>query len=155
SEFFLHDDSFLTRGKPTADANLKRDFENALNQTQQLSDRALASDPNNRNALFAGLMQHGLHADYLALVEKRYVASLTETKVGRALGERLIQLDPNYCDAYLAIGVENYLLSLKPAPLRLLLRVGGAQTDRDRGIENLNVTADRGHYLRPYARVLL
>ena len=44
-------------------------------------------------------------------------------------------------DAY--IGVENYLLSLKPAPLRWFLRLDGAQTDKQRGIENLNATAER------------
>jgi hypothetical protein len=39
--------------------------------------------------------------------------------------------------------------------MRWLLRVGGAQTDKDRGIENLKLTAEKGHYLLPYARVLL
>ena len=33
--------------------------------------------------------------------------------------------------------------------------MGGAQTDRDRGIENLRLTAEKGNYLSPYARLLL
>jgi hypothetical protein len=55
----------------------------------------------------------------------------------------------------LAIGVENYLLSLKPAPVRWLLRLGGAQTDKDVGIVNLRLTAAKGRYLKPYAQLLL
>ena len=35
------------------------------------------------------------------------------------------------------------------------MRMGGAETDKDRGIQNLTLTAQRGHLLMPYARVLL
>ena len=155
SEFFLHDDLFTNRKKPAADPQLKLKFDASLDQAQQLADRALRQDPQNQNAQFSALLRLGLHSDYLALIEKRYLASLSEVKSGRAIAEKLIAANPNYADAYLAIGVENYLLSLKPAPLRWLLRAGGAETDRDRGIENLSLTAERGHYLLPYARVLL
>src|SRR5271163_3541054 len=155
SEFFLHDDAFANRKKPVADAGLKVKFDAALGQAEQLANRALQQDPQNQNAQFSALLRLGLHSDYLALIEKRYLASLSEVKSGRAIAEKLIAANPNYADAYLAIGVENYLLSLKPAPLRWLLRAGGAETDRERGIQNLELTAERGHYLLPYARVLL
>jgi hypothetical protein len=154
-EFFMHDDTFLNRAKPAADARLKQSFEDDLARTQKLADAILARDPGNQNAQFATLMRLGLHSDYLAMIEKRYVASLTEVKAGRVIAEKLIAADPGYSDAYLAIGVENYLLSLKSAPLRFLLRVGGAQTDKDRGIRDLSQTAEHGHYLLPYAKVLL
>jgi len=117
SEFFLHDDLFVNRKKLTADPALKVKFDSALAQSQQLSDRTLQRDPENQDAQFSTLLRLGLHSDYLALIEKRYLASLNEVKTGRAIAEKLIAANPNYCDAYLAIGVENYLLSLKPAPL--------------------------------------
>lgn len=155
SEFFLHDDAFTNRKKPVADPALKAKFDAALDHAQQLAEKSLQRDPENQNAQFSTVLRLGLHSDYLALIEKRYLASLNEVKTGRAMAEKLIAANPNYCDAYLAIGVENYLLSLKPAPLRWLLRAGGAETDKDRGIQNLSLTAERGHYLLPYARVLL
>jgi hypothetical protein len=58
-------------------------------------------------------------------------------------------------DAWIAIGLENYLLSLKPAPLRWVLQMTGSQASREMGIEKLRITAERGHYLLPYARLLL
>ena len=36
-----------------------------------------------------------------------------------------------------------------------VLRLGGAQTDKRIGIERLRITADKGRYLLPYARLLL
>ena len=47
------------------------------------------------------------------------------------------------------------MLSLKPLPIRWLLRLGGAQTDRQAGIDRLRITAEKGHYLLPFARLLL
>lgn len=155
SEFFMHDDAFLNRAKPAPDPQVKREFDADLARAQKLADAALARDPHDQNAEFATLLRLGLRSDYLALIEKRYIASLSDVKASRAMAEKLIAADPNYADAYLAVGVENYLLSLKPAPLRWVLRLGGAETDRDRGIRDLKLTAQRGHYLAPYARVLL
>ena len=155
SEFFLHDDQFLNRGRPAADLKLKQTFDSALAQGQALADRALAKDPRDQNAQFATLMRLGLRSDYLALIEKRYIASLSDVKLSRGMAEKLLAENPGFGDAYLAIGVENYLLSLKPAPLRWFLRLDGAQTDKQRGIENLNATAQHGRYLQPYARILL
>jgi len=155
SEFFLHDDGFRTARKLKPDPDIKRSFEAQLEKSRQLSERALARDPNDPNATFATVLRLGLHSDYLALVEERYVASFREMKSGRILAAKLLAANPDYYDAYVAIGVENYLLSLKPAPLRLLLRLGGAQIDREEGLRKLRLTAQRGHYLLPFARLLL
>ena len=76
-------------------------------------------------------------------------------KTSRAMAERLLSIDPSYYDAYLAVGVENYMLSLKSAPARWLLRLTGAQTDKDRGVEKMRLAAQKGHYLQPFARLLL
>ena len=47
------------------------------------------------------------------------------------------------------------MLGLKPAPVRWLLRIYGAQTNKDQGIEKLRLTAAKGHYLLPFAQLLL
>lgn len=76
-------------------------------------------------------------------------------KAGRVMAEKLLTKDPNLCDAWIAIGVENYMLSIKPAPVRWVLRLTGAQTDRGVGIEKLKLAAEKGHYPAPFARLML
>lgn len=154
-ELFVHDEQFVTRQKMSPDPTLKQHFETALVLSQRLADQVLAHEPHDENALFANILRLGLHADYLALIEQSYLRSLGEMKAGRQLAERLLIKDPSYYDAYLAIGVENYLLSLRPAPIRWMLRITGAQTDKELGIQKLRVTAENGRYLKPYARLLL
>ena len=155
SEFFVDDESFRSHRKLTPDAAIHKSFEQALAKTQQLADRELAQSPHDHDAIFANVLRLGLDADYQALIEKKYGASLDEVKASRSLAQQLVAADPTYYDAYLAIGIENYLLSQKPAALRWLLRIDGAQTDKEEGIRNLRITAEKGHYLLPYARLLL
>jgi hypothetical protein len=155
SEFFSHDREFLSRRPVAPDPVLKQHFESALEQSRALAARTLQRAPQDKNAIFASILRLGLHSDYLALVEKRYLSSLSEMREGRLLAEKLLAADPGYYDAYLAIGIENYLLSLKPAPVRWFLRIGGAQIDKAQGLAKLRLTAANGHYLRPFARLLL
>jgi hypothetical protein len=156
SEFFTDDKSFFTREKNLVpNPSVQKSFNAALARGDQTAAAALRRNPDDANALLARLLRIGLHADYTAFIEKRNMAALTEVKQSRALAESLIAKHPDNYDAYLAIGVENYMLSLKPAPVRWMLRLGGAETDRQAGIEKLRITAEKGHYLLPYARLLL
>jgi hypothetical protein len=155
SDFWVNDQPFLDLHKPPADPEIKKQFEAELARAQKLTDSALRKDRDDPNALLAGTLRLGLHADYLALIEKRQMAGLAEVKQGRQMAEKLLSKHPTYYDGWIAIALENYLLSLKAAPVRWLLRMGGAQTDRAVGVEKMQITAEKGHYLLPYARLLL
>ena len=151
SEFFVHDEHFYTDRTLTPDPVLKKKFEAALDKATEMA----AAAPEEPNARFAAVLCHGLESDYLALIEKRYLAAFREMKIARGLAEKLLAENPEYYDAWIAIGVENYMLGLKPAPLRWLLKLGGGLTDRALGLEKLRVTAQKGRYLQPFARLLL
>jgi hypothetical protein len=155
SELFVDDEKFKGREKPSPDPAVRDKFNAALAQSQKLADAILQRSPNDHNALFATVLNLGLESDYLALVEKRDLASLAYTKRAGIAAEKLLAVDPACYDAYLAIGVENYILGLKPTPVRWLLRLYGAETDEEVGIQKLEVTAAKGHYLLPFARLLL
>ena len=155
TELFVDDQKFKGRNKPSPDPAAREKFNAAIAQSQKLADAILQRSPQDRNALFATVLNLGLQSDYLAMVEKRDLAALSYTKRAGTMAEQLLAADPNCYDAYLAIGVENYILGLKPAPLRWVLQLYGAQTDKDVGIQKLRLTAAKGHYLLPFARLLL
>ena len=155
SEFFVNDKRMLNLEKRQPDPAVKARFDADLNRTQRLAAFQLDIPGQRANALFSETLRLGLRADYLALIDKRGYAALAEMKKARGIAEQLLSEHPGYYDAYIAVGVENYLLSLKPAPIRWVLRVSGAETDKQNGLEKLSLTAERGHYLMPYARLLL
>jgi len=155
SELFVDDDKFRLREHLTASLQTKLAFEAELARGRASADGVLSHAPDDQNALLAEVMAHGLEADYLSLVEHRDLAALSVVKEGRVMALHLLNAHPDCYDAYLAIGVENYLLSLKPAPVRWILNWSGAQTNRQEGIAKLRLTAEKGYLLQPYARMLL
>ncbi len=155
AELFADDEMLRKFKRPSPDPDSKRCFEDALIESDRLADAILSRSPSDKNALFAKILNEGLRADYIGLIEKRLIASLGHIKVGRILAQKLLAIDPSCYDAYLAIGAENYILGSSPAPVRWLLQLLGSQADKRQGIEKLELTAQRGHYLQPFARLLL
>jgi hypothetical protein len=97
--------------------------------------RNLQFNSQDANAEFTKILSFGLRSDYAALVEKRDLAALRYTRQGRRFAEVLLKQKPDDYDAYLAVGVENYLSGIKPAPIRWLLsadnRPGVAKSQND------------------------
>jgi hypothetical protein len=155
SELFVDDDRFDARKKLSPDPRVKDQMQSALSQGDQLADRALASQPTDVNAQFAKVLAMGLRSNYAAMIEKRNLAAISYTKQGRAMAEQLLKQKPDEYDAYVAVGVENYLAGIKPAPIRWMLQMGGVQTDKATGIRELQQVADHGVLLAPFAQLLL
>ncbi len=155
SEFFTDNSAFENRAKLQPDPHIREMFDREIDAADRLADSALQSEPSKPSALFAKSLTFGLRADFAAMIDKQDLTALRYTKQGRAYADRLMATEPKAYDAYLGAGVENYLLSLKPAPLRVLLRWTGSQVDRQKGIEQLKMTAQHGKYLEPFAKLLL
>lgn len=155
TELFVDDGKFKGREKPAPDPAARDHFNQAIARSQKLADAVMQRSPNDRGALFATVLNLGLQSDYLALIEKRDLAALSYTKRAGLTAQKLLAVDPSCYDAYLAIGVENYILGLNPAPFRWLLRMYGAETDKETGVQKLQMTAEKGHFLLPFARLML
>ena len=155
SEFFTDNSAFLSRGKLQPDPQVKSRFDREIESTDRLADSSLRANSADADALFAKSMSFGLRADSASLIERHDLTALKFIKEGRTYEEKVLAVDPKRYDAYLGSGVENYLLSLKNAPMRLLLRITGSQTDREEGVRRVRLTAQYGHYLEPFAKLLL
>jgi hypothetical protein len=155
SELFANDKSFESRSRLLPDPQLKLRFQEEISLADRLASDTLARNPSSPDALLAKTLVNGLQADYAALIEKRNADSLSYAKEGRRWGERLLRADASCYDAYLALGAENYLVSIKPMFVRWLAKLAGARADRERGIQQLRLTAQNGRFLKPYATLLL
>jgi hypothetical protein len=154
-QLFADQSRFDSRGKLSPDPAVRKAFEDRADQTNRLADAALARNPKDANALYAKTLVCGMRSDYALMIEKRDVEALSYSKQASALSRQTLAVNPTLYDAYLASGVENYMLSLKFAPLRWVLSLTGAGTDRQEGLRLLGLTATQGHYLAPFARMML
>jgi hypothetical protein len=155
SQFYENDAKFEARKKLTPDADVRRNFDAALEKADSLARARLLKYPKDRDALFALTISSGLKADYAALIEKRNLASLHYTREATNWAQQLLAVDPECYDAHLATGVSQYIIGSMAAPIRWLVRLGGISADKQKGISDLQLTAERGRYLAPFARILL
>lgn len=155
AQFYADDKTFAARKQLTPDPAVRDRFYAALDQADKLAHSRLTKYPKDRDALFALTISSGLKADYAALVEKRNLASLRYTKDATSWAQQLLVVDPDCYDAHLATGVSQYIIGSMAAPVRWLVRLGGINGDKQKGIVDLQLTAERGHYLAPFARILL
>jgi hypothetical protein len=155
AQFYENDTAFVNRPKLTADPSLRDRFQNAITRSEILARAKLARDPKDRDALFALTLSSGLQADYAALIEKRNMASLHFSKQASASAQQLLAVCNDCYDALLATGFSKYIIGSTAAPVRWILRMGGLPADKQGGIADLHTTAEHGHYLAPFARILL
>ena len=155
SQFYTNDDAFDNRPKLTPDPALRDKFHGAIARSETLARASLAKDPKDRDALFAMTLSSGLQADYAALIEKRNLASLHFTKQASNSAQQLLAVCHDCYDALLATGFSKYIIGSMAAPVRWILRMGGLPADKQGGIADLQTTAEHGHYLAPFARILL
>lgn len=155
AQFYENDQAFDKRPKLTPDPALRDHFRDAITRTDRLARAKLAWDSKDRDALFAMTLSSGLQADYAALIEKRNLASLHFTKLASISAQELLAVCHDCYDALLATGFSKYIIGSMAAPVRWILRMGGLPADKQGGIADLQTTAEHGHYLAPFARILL
>lgn len=154
-QLFADQSRFDNRQRLTPDDTVRKHFDDRTDQAGHLADAALQRNPTDANALYVKTLISGMRSDYALMIEKRDIAALNYSKEASAYSKQALAADPTLYDAHLASGVENYMLSLKWAPLRWLLNFTGASTSREEGLRLLHLTADKGHYLAPFARMML
>ena len=155
AQFYENDKAFAERPKLAPDPALRQHFMDAIGRAEYLSHARLARDSKDRDALFALTLSSGLQADYAALIEKRNLASLRFTKEASVSAQQLLAVCHDCYDALVATGFSKYIIGSMAAPVRWILHMGGLPSDKQGGIADLQTTAEHGHYLAPFARILL
>jgi hypothetical protein len=155
SEMFSSDEKFAARSAQAWDTSSRKQFDQALEGAEKSARAVLDRDKNNPRALFVMTIVNGLRADDAALIGKKNLTALGYTKAASGYAERLLSRKPDYYDAYVATGLGKYLIGGKPAPVRWVLRLGGLKGDQEQGLQELTQAAEHGHFLAPFARILL
>ena len=155
SEFLIDDKKIAKKEKVQPDPATRVKFMQAIDETHRYANAALARDPNDRNALFALAISEGLATDYMAFVDKHQFSSLTPAKQSNTYAQRLLKLDPTYYDAYLTAGLSEYLVGSLPFFVKWFVHFDNVNGDKQTGVRNLQLVARDGHYLKPFAKILL
>ena len=155
SDFFLNDTKFLGGADGTPAQNQNPLFVEANNEARDLAKRRLKSNPRDINGLLALTIADGMESDYDALIIKKQLDGLKVMKQAEAEANTLLAIDPSQQDANVALGMSNYVIGCLPGFKRALVWFGGIHGDRLKGMQLMASAAEHGHYLQPFAKVML
>ena len=155
SEFFLDDKRFLGKTSIQPDQKLRGAFFAADKQAQDLAQLRLKTNPDDPNALFAMTLSLGMEADYASLIDKRQLDSLKKIREADKYSKKLLAIAPDAADVYVGLGTANYFIGSLPGPKRFFLGFVGIHGDKKTGIQQIEIAADHGRYLRPFAKIML
>jgi hypothetical protein len=155
SQMFIKDPSFASRSKLVAGPAVLGKFDAAVQRSKALAGKGLLGDGNDRDALLALAFAAGLQAECLALMQNRGLAALQYARQAASYAERLLTVCSDCYGAYLATEGGGSWIGSRTVPVRWILRASGIAGDKREGIKELQIVAQHGHYLAPFAEILL
>ena len=149
------DNQFLEQKLRNPDPQAKAAFEETLGRGRRTAEKLLARNSRDEMALYALGNNYALRANYEFMVEKGWFSALRNGSKAREYCEQLRKADPRFLDAYLVLGVHEYVLGNLPLPVKLLAAIGGMHGSKKKGEAYVARVASEGKYARDEARVLL
>jgi hypothetical protein len=142
---FYANDGFLTGHHTVVEDPKVRD------QIKALSDKAfdqandqLRKNSNDVNALFARGWARALQAAYLAMVERSFGSGLKLALGAKNDHEKVLELNPNYVDAKMVVGIYQYVVGALPFGFKILIGFAGIHGSKATGMALLEDSSSRG-----------
>jgi tetratricopeptide (TPR) repeat protein len=155
SELVSGSNPFVHRELMRPSSEVARRFDDCIAASMRISEARIEKDPNDRAALYALGVAHGLRANYNYLVRKAWMDALKDATAARKLHNQVLELDPKFIDARLVQGVHDYILGSLPWHIKVLGFLAGFKGDREAGLDALRTVAEKGTVNKYDARVLL
>ena len=137
------------------DRTKDREFAAYINRALAICEELLKKNPNDTEALYYRASALGLNAGYKATVGRSFRGAIFDANKSIQLQREVLKLDPTYYDAYLSVGLYEYVIDSLPLPWRVLARLAGLRGSKERGIQELETVVKQGKYASDDARVVL
>ena len=142
---FYANDGFLTGKHATQEDPKARDRIFALSdEAVHKADWRIQQNPNDIDALYARGWARALRVAYMAMVERSFGAGFKLATKAREDHEKVLQLDPNYTDAKLVVGVYEYVVGALPFPFKILIGFAGITGSKSKGLAMLHDAGEHG-----------
>jgi hypothetical protein len=153
---FYANDGFLTGKHATDEDPKKRDEIFALaDEAVREADWRVGQNANDVDALFARGWVRSLKCAYIAMVERGFGSGFKLATKAKEDCARVLQIDPDYVDAKLVVGVYNYVVGALPLPFKFLIGFAGITGSKTKGMEMLWDDARRGSATNVEARTVI
>lgn len=140
-------------GTQQADPDLIKTFQAKTDAAIKVAEAYLKKHPKDPDVLFVLGSAHGV-SGRLAIVQRQWLHAFGHGRTSMKTVRLAAKLDPELYDAQLGLGMFDYYVATIPKFAGWLAKIvlGG---DRARGIRQIKVAAEKGHYAKTSAQFIL
>ena len=148
-------DSFIGRAPRPTDGKIKDRIKELVHRAQTLEEKQLKANPADVNALYCRGVTRAQFAVYTGLIERAWFSALRNAVGARHDHERVLELDPSYSDAKLAVGTHNYVVGNLAWSVKVAAALAGLSGSKDKGLTYLRDVANSDGENSVDAKVIL
>ena len=137
------------------DAAVDRAFRERMAQAKAKALALVNRDKKDPDALYYLGAVYGVMAGYEASTARKFFAAMRNGSRSVDYHQRVVKLRPDYYDAYLSIGMYDYIVGNLPFALKAIAALGGIHGSKSRGIRELQQVVDKGVHAADDARIML
>ncbi|HEX8130636.1 MAG TPA: hypothetical protein VF527_16165 [Pyrinomonadaceae bacterium] len=150
-----NNESFYAKTEDKVDPKIVAQFKEWTREAKTLAEARLKKNPKDTEALYFLGATQGLKAAFAGAVERSFVSALRSGSDAVDRHRETIKLDPNYHDAELTIGMQDYIVGGLALPYKILAGMTGTRGSKKRGLATLERVMREGQWARDDARVML
>jgi len=119
------------------------------------ADTQLGQNPRDVNALYARAWARSMKSIYAGLVQHAFIGGLHLALQSRSDSDKILEIDPNYVDADLVVGVHQYVVGALPFAIKMMAGVVGEGGTKQKGLALLREAGQNGVITSVEARTAL
>ncbi|MGH9935419.1 MAG: tetratricopeptide repeat protein, partial [Blastocatellia bacterium] len=137
------------------DPGLDRAFRDRMAQAKTKALSLVARNRNDADAQYFLGAYYGVMAGYEASTARKFYSAMRNGSRSVDAHEKTLKLNPNYYDAYLSVGMYDYIAGSLPFMYKALAAIVGVRGNKQRGITRLKGIVEKETATADDARVML
>lgn len=139
----------------SVEAKVDREFRTLMSSAKTKALTLVNANRNDPHAKYYLGAVYSVLAAYEASTARKFWSALRNGSKGIDAHQQVLKLQPDYYDAYLSVGLYDYVIGNLPFPVKALIAMGGVRGNKERGIKQLNSIIEHKAENADDARVML
>ncbi|WP_245817811.1 tetratricopeptide repeat protein [Granulicella rosea] len=143
--YYAHDSFLTTKRNDVHVSDQERSrIESLTNTVETMCEQRIKANPQDKNAYFARGFGKGMHAAFITLVDHSWVTAAHQGLAARNDSEAALKIDPQYADAQMAVGIQQFAVASLPRFIRMMVGMFGVGGNKEKGLKALRESAAHG-----------
>jgi tetratricopeptide (TPR) repeat protein len=151
---FIYPGYFSKKTNESMPPQSRAAFFSELQKSEGLAGAILKRSSRDKDARYFMATVYSLRASFAITVDHNLRDSFSHARKAFSFSRELVEEDKNYYDAYLTVGLYEYIVGSIPWYLRWMAFVAGLHGSKEEGMKHLHLASAKGQYVSNEAKVI-